>query len=92
MQKSKKKKLKKVCPYYIRVNNKSNEYKSIICGACPFAIGFSSQMEKSWLSPRTFNAFYINTYTGGNIEYARDSYVKYKCKGSDYKKCKFFKK
>lgn len=85
------KRIKEKCPFYYRNNDKAPDYKSIICRACSFTLGFSGYIDKFWLSEKTYNAFYINTYCGGDIKYARDSYVKNKCKG-DFKECRYYKK
>jgi len=91
MPKKKTKRVKEVCPYYIRSNDRAPDYKCILCNACSFTIGFSGYYDRYWLSPKTFNAFTVNTYNGGDVTHARDSYVKNKCKG-DFKECKYYKR
>lgn len=85
------KKVKEICPFYRRNNDRPKDYKCIECKACSFVIGFSGYFDRYWLSPKTYNAFTVNTYNGNSFEHARDSYVKNKCKG-DFKECKYYKR
>jgi hypothetical protein len=81
----------KVCPYFKKAINKPKTFKAICCSAISYNIGFSDKFGVIWLTPRTFNKFFINTHTGANIEFARDSYIKNNCKGT-YSNCEYYKK